>query len=68
MFHGFDFDSAMLRIGAMNVLMHKVASPDIRYRNSLSQSAGEESDRYSLILANPPFAGSLDHETTPRTR
>ncbi|MDT0463593.1 type I restriction-modification system subunit M [Streptomyces gibsoniae] len=64
MFHGFDFDSTMLRIGAMNMLMHGVASPDIRYRDSLSQSAGEESDRYSLILANPPFAGSLDHETT----
>ncbi|MGW5252144.1 type I restriction-modification system subunit M [Streptomyces sp. NPDC004012] len=64
MFHGFDFDSTMLRIGSMNMLMHGMASPDIRYRNSLSQSAGEETDRYSLILANPPFAGSLDHETT----
>ncbi|MGV9450114.1 type I restriction-modification system subunit M [Streptomyces sp. NPDC003635] len=64
MFHGFDFDSTMLRIGSMNMLQHDVASPDIRYRDSLSQSAGEETDRYSLILANPPFAGSLDFETT----
>ncbi|MFJ4006520.1 N-6 DNA methylase [Streptomyces sp. NPDC090023] len=64
MFHGFDFDSTMLRIGSMNMLMHGVESPDIRYRDSLSQSAGEETDRYSLILANPPFAGSLDYETT----
>ncbi|MER5768064.1 type I restriction-modification system subunit M [Streptomyces sp. NPDC001985] len=64
MFHGFDFDSTMLRIGSMNMLMHDVESPDIRYRDSLSQSAGEETDRYSLILANPPFAGSLDYETT----
>jgi type I restriction enzyme M protein len=64
MFHGFDFDSTMLRIGSMNMLMHGVASPDIRYRDSLSQSAAEETDRYSLILANPPFAGSLDYETT----
>ncbi|MEW2130755.1 class I SAM-dependent DNA methyltransferase [Streptomyces sp. NPDC005435] len=64
MFHGFDFDSTMLRIGSMNMLMHGVESPDIRYRDSLSQSAGDESDRYSLILANPPFAGSLDYETT----
>ncbi|MFG2880235.1 N-6 DNA methylase [Streptomyces sp. NPDC048337] len=64
MFHGFDFDSTMLRIGSMNMLQHGVESPDIRHRDSLSQSAGEESDRYSLILANPPFAGSLDYETT----
>ncbi|MFD7324697.1 N-6 DNA methylase [Streptomyces sp. NPDC059875] len=64
MFHGFDFDSTMLRIGSMNMLMHGVESPDIRYRDSLSESAGEETDRYSLILANPPFKGSLDFETT----
>ncbi|MFE9397158.1 N-6 DNA methylase [Streptomyces flavidovirens] len=64
MFHGFDFDSTMLRIGSMNMLQHDVASPDIRYRDSLSEDAGRETDRYSLILANPPFAGSLDYETT----
>ncbi|KIF03826.1 DNA methyltransferase [Streptomyces sp. RSD-27] len=64
MFHGFDFDSTMLRIGSMNMLLHSVENPDIRYRDSLAQSAAGEADRYSLILANPPFAGSLDHDAT----
>jgi type I restriction enzyme M protein len=64
MFHGFDFDSTMLRIGSMNMLLHGVESPDIRYRDSLSEGAGDEEGIYSLILANPPFAGSLDYETT----
>jgi type I restriction enzyme M protein len=64
MFHGFDFDSTMLRIGSMNMLLHGVEQPDIRYRDSLSEGAGEEEGLYSLVLANPPFAGSLDYETT----
>jgi type I restriction enzyme M protein len=64
MFHGFDFDSTMLRIGSMNMLLHNIEHPDIRYRDSLSEGAGEEAGEYSLILANPPFAGSLDHEAT----
>ncbi|MFD3757486.1 N-6 DNA methylase [Streptomyces sp. NPDC058622] len=64
MFHGFDFDRTMLRIGSMNMLLHSVENPDIRYRDSLAQSAAGEADRYSLILANPPFAGSLDHDET----
>jgi type I restriction enzyme M protein len=64
MFHGFDFDSTMLRIGSMNMLLHGVEAPDIRYRDSLSEGAGEEEGVYSLILANPPFAGSLDYEST----
>jgi len=66
MFHGFDFDSTMLRIGSMNMLLHGVEQPDIRYRDSLSEGAGEEEELYSLILANPPFAGSLDYETTAK--
>lgn len=66
MFHGFDFDSTMLRIGSMNMLLHDVEQPDIRYRDSLSEGAGEEEELYSLILANPPFAGSLDYETTAK--
>ncbi|MCI1747815.1 MAG: type I restriction-modification system subunit M [Acidipropionibacterium sp.] len=66
MFHGFDFDSTMLRIGAMNMLLHGVESPDIAYRDSLSQGAVGDAGRYSLILANPPFAGSLDYETTAK--
>lgn len=66
MFHGFDFDSTMLRIGSMNMLMHGVESPDIRYRDSLSEEASADAARYSLILANPPFAGSLDYEATAK--
>jgi type I restriction enzyme M protein len=64
MFHGFDFDSTMLRIASMNMLLHEVEQPDIRYRDSLAQNVAAESERYSLVLANPPFAGSLDYETT----
>jgi type I restriction enzyme M protein len=64
MFHGFDFDNTMLRIGGMNMLLHEVERPDIRYRDSLAQSAAGDAGRYSLVLANPPFAGSLDYETT----
>lgn len=64
MFHGFDFDSTMLRIGSMNMLMHGVEQPDIRYRDSLSEGASGDAELYSLVLANPPFAGSLDYEST----
>ena len=54
----------MLRIASMNMLLHGIDEPDIRYRDSLAESAADEAERYSLILANPPFAGSLDYETT----
>ncbi|GGN75990.1 type I restriction-modification system subunit M [Nocardia rhizosphaerihabitans] len=66
MFHGFDFDSTMLRIASMNMLMHQIEHPDIRYRDSLAESVASEAGRYSMILANPPFAGSLDFETTAK--
>ncbi len=66
MFHGYDFDSTMLRIGSMNMLMHGIEAPDIRYRDSLSEGASSEEEQYSLILANPPFAGSLDYEATAK--
>ncbi|WP_200170847.1 type I restriction-modification system subunit M [Tomitella cavernea] len=66
MFHGFDFDSTMLRIGSMNMLLHGVEAPDIQYRDSLSEGASGDGSRYSLILANPPFAGSLDYEATAK--
>ncbi|MCW4601566.1 type I restriction-modification system subunit M [Janibacter hoylei] len=66
MFHGYDFDSTMLRIGSMNMLMHGVEAPDISYRDSLSEGASSDAEKYSLILANPPFAGSLDHEATAK--
>jgi type I restriction enzyme M protein len=69
-FHGYDFDNTMLRIGSMNMLLHGVENPDIRYKDSLAQTdqAGGEDDaeKYSLILANPPFAGSLDYESTAK--
>lgn len=66
MFHGFDFDSTMLRIGSMNMLLHGIEEPDIRYRDSLSEGAASDTEDYSLILANPPFAGSLDYDTTAK--
>ena len=62
LFHGFDFDNTMLRIGSMNMLLHGVENPDIRYRDSLAQDHAGEEEKYTLVLANPPFAGSLDHE------
>jgi type I restriction enzyme M protein len=52
----------MLRIGSMNMLLHGVENPDIRYRDSLAQDHAGEEDKYTLVLANPPFAGSLDYE------
>jgi type I restriction enzyme M protein len=66
MFHGYDFDNTMLRIASMNMLMHGIESPDIRYRDSLSEGASEDAEKYTLILANPPFAGSLDYEATSK--
>ncbi|KUI21798.1 DNA methyltransferase [Mycobacterium sp. IS-1496] len=66
MFHGFDFDNTMLRIASMNMLMHGIESPDIRYRDSLSEGASNDAEKYTLILANPPFAGSLDYEATSK--
>lgn len=66
MFHGYDFDNVMLRIGSMNMLLHGIESPDIRYRDSLSEGASENTEKYTLILANPPFAGSLDYEATSK--
>lgn len=61
-FHGFDFDSTMLRIGSMNMLLHGVENPDISYRDSLAELHSTEEEKYNLILANPPFAGSLDYD------
>ena len=65
-FHGYDFDNTMLRIGSMNMLLHGVENPDIRYKDSLAQADADDAERYSLILANPPFAGSLDYESTAK--
>jgi type I restriction enzyme M protein len=66
MFHGFDFDNTMLRIGSMNMLLHGVENPDIRYKDSLAQEHSGDEEAYTLVLANPPFAGSLDYENTAK--
>jgi type I restriction enzyme M protein len=66
MFHGFDFDNTMLRIGSMNMLLHGVENPAIVYRDSLAQDHAGENEKYTLVLANPPFAGSLDYESTAK--
>ena len=50
----------------MNMLLHGVENPDIRYRDSLAQDHAGEEERYTLVLANPPFAGSLDYENTAK--
>lgn len=65
-FYGYDFDSTMLRIGSMNMLLHGIENPDIRHKDSLAQSSEDDAERFSLILANPPFAGSLDYESTAK--
>lgn len=62
MFHGFDMDRTMLRIGAMNMMTHGVESPNIEYRDSLSDQ-NTDNNKYSMILANPPFKGSLDYDS-----
>ncbi len=66
MFNGYDFDNTMLRIGSMNMALHGVENPDIRYKDSLAQDHAGDEEKYSLILANPPFAGSLDYENTAK--
>ena len=61
MFHGYDMDRTMLRIGAMNMMTHGVENPDIQYKDSLSEQ-NQDKDRHTLILANPPFKGSLNYD------
>lgn len=62
MFFGYDMDRTMLRVGAMNMMTHGVENPNIDYRDSLSDQ-NTDTGRYSMILANPPFKGSLDADT-----
>lgn len=67
MFHGFDFDATMLRIAAMNLMLHSVDDPDIHYQDTLSNGFSERfpkaaNDGFDMVLANPPFKGSLDYE------
>lgn len=60
-FSGFDMDQTMLRISAMNLMLHEVTSPDVRYLDSVSQK-NDISGKFDVILANPPFTGSVDVE------
>jgi type I restriction enzyme M protein len=66
LFHGFDSDATMLRIGSMNMLLHGIENPDIVRRDSLAEDHADEEEKYTLVLANPPFAGSLDYESTAK--
>ena len=65
MFSGFDTDQTMLRIGAMNMMLHGVEAPNISWQDSLSED-NTHREEYSLIMANPPFTGSLDKETVSK--
>lgn len=71
MFHGFDFDVTMLRVAAMNLLLHGVDAPNIHYQDSLSGTFAERFPRlasraFDVVLANPPFKGSLDEENVAK--
>jgi type I restriction enzyme M protein len=66
MFNGFDTDQTMLRIGAMNMMLHGVDAPNIVGQDSLSND-NTDANRYTLCLANPPFSGRLDKETIARS-
>ena len=66
MFHGYDTDQTMLRIGTMNLMLHGVDNPDIRYQDSLSTDNLDE-NKYTLCLANPPFTGTLDREAVAKS-
>lgn len=66
MFHAFDFDPTMLRIGTMNMMLHGIENAQVVYRDSLAEEHNTDAGLYSLVLANPPFAGSLDYEATAK--
>lgn len=63
MFHGFDFDATMLRIGSMNLMLHGIEDPKIEARDSLSEDRAGVTESFTLILANPPFKGSVEKST-----
>ena len=66
LFHGYDFDSTMLRIGSMNMLLHGVDAPKIERHDLLSSDSSGIAEKFTLVLANPPFAGSLDYDATAK--
>ena len=61
MFSGFDMDKTMLRISAMNLMLHSITTPTIEYRDSVSKT-NDIAEEYDIVLANPPFAGTIDKE------
>lgn len=61
MFSGFDMDKTMLRISAMNLMLHSITTPTIEYRDSVSKT-NDIAEEYDIILANPPFSGTIDKE------
>ncbi len=63
MFHGFDFDSTMLRIGSMNLMLHGIEDPNIEASDSLSEDRAEITESFTTILANPPFKGSVEESS-----
>ena len=63
MFHGFDFDGTMLRIGSMNLMLHGIEDPKIEARDSLSEDYSGIKEAFTMILANPPFKGSVEKST-----
>ena len=63
MFHGFDFDGTMLRIGSMNLMLHGIEDPKIEARDSLADAYSDISEAFTMILANPPFKGSIEKST-----
>ena len=63
MFYGYDTDETMLRIGTMNMMLHDVENPQISYRDSLSKANDNNEEKFTLVLANPPFKGSLDNDS-----
>ncbi len=72
MFHGFDFDATMLRIAAMNMLLHGIESPCIEYQDSLADSFADRfpqfhKDAFDVVLANPPFKGSIDADSVHKS-
>ena len=67
MFHGVELDETMARIGAMNLQLHGIENPNLLKNDALSESAGHLTTKYTLILANPPFKGSLDHDAVEKS-
>ena len=67
MFNRVEFDSTMLRVGAMNLNLHGIETPNLIGKDALSENNGDIRDAYTLILANPPFKGSLDYDSVEKS-